>query len=307
MSATALLLALSVAFPRPGMKLPAIDACYVIGAVEPGVTNIVVAGRETPVHPSGAWTAFVPVHSGTNTLTLSAVEGGVRRTWRRTFTVAAKAGPEPAVPAAPRVYGKLPYAADAAQPHPAGVAPARTTIVLDPGHGGPSDLGALSPHGRSEKEANLLLAGDVRAALEKRGYRVVLTRGDDRPIGLYDRPKTAHAEKAAAFVSLHHNAPPADRDAGKIRYACVYAWNPLGSALAAAVAKRLAATDAAPPNKGALLANYAVTRNPQIPSCLVEADFITHPEGEAAVWDPVRRAAVGEAIAAGIADWHAAP
>ena len=52
-------------------------------------------------------------------------------------------------------------------------------------------------------------------------------------------------------------------------------------------------------------ANFAVTRNPEIPSCLVEADFITHPAGEEAAWDAARRARLAEAIARGFADWHA--
>ena len=307
-----LVLALSVAFPRPGGKLPPVDACYVIGSVEAGTTNVTVAGQSVAVHPSGAWATLVPVRPGTNTLLLSAVEGGVRREWCRSFCVAAKPKPSPSAvalpPAKPRTYEKLAFAADEAQKHPAGRPASDVTVVLDPGHGGNVDLGALSPHGWCEKDANLNLAKDVRSALMRRGYRVVLTRSDDRAVALYDRPKVAHSEKAAAFVSLHYNAPPVDRPAGQIRYACVYAWNPLGQALAETVAKRMSEAQGGElPGKGALLANYAVTRNPQIPSCLVEVDFITHPEGEAAAWDPARRAAVAEAIASGIADWHHLP
>jgi N-acetylmuramoyl-L-alanine amidase len=297
MTAGACLLALSVVFPREGDTLPAVQASYVIGAVEPGTTNVVVAGQRVRVHASGAWASRVRVSPGTNTLTVSAVVRGVRRDCRRVFTVGAR------TVAGRKLYTKLPYAADTPRPHPS--AHARPTIVLDPGHGGPVDLGARSPHGRCEKDANLLLAADVRQALEARGYPVVLTRDDDRAVALHDRPKEAHRLSAAAFVSLHHNAPGIEGDAGAIRYACVYAWNPLGLALAEAVTRRLEAAQ-----KGTLVikrprqANFVVTRSPEIPSCLVEADFITHPDGEAAIWDPVCRRRTAEAIAAGIADWH---
>ena len=59
------------------------------------------------------------------------------------------------------------------------------------------------------------------------------------------------------------------------------------------------------PSKGSLHANFAVTRNPEIPSCLVEADFITSPEGEEAIFNNERRGVLARAIADGIEDWLA--
>ena len=50
-------------------------------------------------------------------------------------------------------------------------------------------------------------------------------------------------------------------------------------------------------------ANFAVTRNPEIPSCLIETDFITTPEGEVDCLDSARRIKVASAIADGFADW----
>ena len=75
-------------------------------------------------------------------------------------------------------------------------------------------------------------------------------------------------------------------------------------ALAGAVNARMAGALAPEVvNNGVPKANYAVTRNPEIPSCLVEVDFITSPEGEEASWDPLRRRKVAFAMAQGIADW----
>jgi N-acetylmuramoyl-L-alanine amidase len=56
-------------------------------------------------------------------------------------------------------------------------------------------------------------------------------------------------------------------------------------------------------NNGVPKANYAVTRNPEIPSCLVEVDFITSPQGEEASWNPGRRRRVAAAIGDGFEDW----
>ncbi len=305
-------LAVTIAVPKPDQRLPYVERCYVIGAAAPGVTNVVVQGVDVPVYRTGAWAAYVDVKEGTNTVTVSCEENGVHSETSRTFRVAMKPKPRPAdgppsTNSPPeRVYRKLEYAADEARPHPSGKAPKDVTVVIDPGHGGPKDLGCISPHGWCEKEANLLLAEAVREELVKLGYRVVLTRRNDRAIELYERPKALYAVGGDAFISIHHNAPAADRDAGRIRYAAVYSWNPLGEELAKAVAARMdEARHEELKSNGAMHANFAVTRNPEIPSCLVEADFITHPAGEEAAWDAVRRARLAEAIARGFADWHA--
>ena len=58
------------------------------------------------------------------------------------------------------------------------------------------------------------------------------------------------------------------------------------------------------PNNGVMHANFAVTRNPEVPSCLVETDFIATPEGEEAIWNYKRRRKIAESIAAGIDDWR---
>lgn len=293
----ALLLAVAIAHPRAGASLPCVDRCYMIGSVEPGVTNIVVQGRDVAVYRTGAWATMVDVEIGTNVVDVAGSNH-----W---FTVAAPSPPPKpgAKPAKPRVFKKLPYAGDTPKKHPSGKSPSSVTIVIDPGHGG-KDAGAYSPHCIEEKDANLRMAKAVRSELEKLGFNVVMTRTGDVAVALYDRPKTAHACDADAFVSIHHNAPPVDRDPRLFRYTAVYAWNDIGIALAKAVNSRMA--EALAPgvaNNGVPKANYAVTRNPEIPSCLVEVDFITSPEGEEASWDPRRRRAVAAAIAAGIADW----
>jgi len=290
----------SIAFPKPDMTLPPVERCYVIGAAD-GQTNVVVNGKDVAVFRTGAWTTVVDVHPGVNTVRVD----GVTRVFKVERKVSDVSVGKGVGAPAPKVYKKLDYAADEPTAHPKDKVPGDVTVVLDPGHGGATDTGAVSPHGWCEKDANLLLAEDVKLALERLGYDVVMTRRNDRAIPLLERPRHAHETKADAYISLHHNAPPADRDAGAVRYECTYAWNALGEALATAIAKRMgAARNARLPNRGALHANFAVTRSPEIPSCLVEADFITHPAGEEAAWDPAERRRLAAAIAAGFDDWR---
>lgn len=301
MTFAALLAAVSIVFPPEGAKLPHLERCYVMGSADGGEAELPVSCLPSrvlcpvSVGRTGAWAAVVDVRPGTNVVEV----GGVCRS----FTIA-PADPT-ALTAPKKTYTKLEYAADRAKPHPTGKRPEEITVALDAGHGG-HDNGAMSPHGLPEKDANLRLAKAVRDELAKRGYTVVMTREDDTFVELYDRPKVAHAANADLFVSIHHNAPGYAVNPFAIRSQSVYSWNALGEKLAKAINGRMAAADPSLGNDGVLHANFAVTRNPEIPSCLIEADFITHPDGELAAWDASRRPSIAAAIADGIADWVAA-
>ncbi len=74
-------------------------------------------------------------------------------------------------------------------------------IVLDPAHGG-TDSGA---RGQSviEKEMVLLMARTARYALEREGFRVVMTRNDDSNPSYDDRAATANAYRDMIFISFH--------------------------------------------------------------------------------------------------------
>ena len=298
MTFVTLLAAVSIVFPPEGAKLPNLSRCYVMGAADAGEENcelrIANCECQVPVGKTGAWATVVGVKPGTNVVEI----GGVRRT----FTIAPV---DPIALTEPKkTYKKLEYAADTAKPHPTGKSPGEITVVIDAGHGG-HDTGAMSPHGLPEKDANLRLSKAVRDELVKRGYRVVMTREGDTFVELYDRPKVAHKANADLFISVHHNAPGYASNPFAIRSQSVYAWNALGEALAKAINVRMSAADPALKNDGVLHANFAVTRNPEIPSCLIEADFITHPDGECAAWDAARRPRIAAAIADGISDWVA--
>ena len=300
MTFSALFAAVFIAFPPEGAQLPHLERCYVMGAADAGETGFRVSGfqgfkfAEAKVGKTGAWATVLDVKPGTNVVEI----GGVKRS----FVIGSKESL--GSKESKRTYTKLEYAGDQAKPHPAGKKPAEITVVIDAGHGG-HDTGAVSPHGLPEKDANLRLAKAVRDKLKKLGYKVVMTREDDTFVELYDRPKVAHGANADLFVSIHHNAPGYASNPFAIRSQSVYAWNALGERLAKAINARMAAADPLLKNDGVLHANFAVTRNPEIPSCLIEADFITHPDGECAAWDASRRPVIAAAIADGIADWVA--
>ncbi|MEO8444004.1 MAG: N-acetylmuramoyl-L-alanine amidase [Gammaproteobacteria bacterium] len=114
------------------------------------------------------------------------------------------AGPEPPVPAAdpPR-----------ALPVPESVPPVRVpearpdvVVVVDAGHGG-HDPGAHGPSGVREKDVTLAISRRLVEMLEAEpGMRGVLTRSDDRFLGLRERMERARSANAHLFVSIHADA-----------------------------------------------------------------------------------------------------
>lgn len=113
------------------------------------------------------------------------------------------AGPEPALrpPAGPRAVADTPDRQ-------------RWTVVLDPGHGG-VDRGAVSSTGLEEKAIVLSTARIVRRFLQRdRRFRILLTRDDDRYVGLRERYEFARRHRAGLFVSIHADANPFVRQRG---------------------------------------------------------------------------------------------
>jgi N-acetylmuramoyl-L-alanine amidase len=82
---------------------------------------------------------------------------------------------------------------------------AKKRVVLDPGHGG-KDPGALGPGRLKEKAIVLDISKRVKRILEKEGYEVILTRGNDKYLSLEERTVIANTKQADLFVSVHANA-----------------------------------------------------------------------------------------------------
>ncbi len=85
------------------------------------------------------------------------------------------------------------------------VAPAsqQFKIVIDPGHGG-IDGGASGGVKTREKNVTLMFALKLRDALENNpSFHVLLTREDDKFIGLRDRVAIARRNKADLMISIH--------------------------------------------------------------------------------------------------------
>ncbi|MFQ5557284.1 MAG: N-acetylmuramoyl-L-alanine amidase [Acidimicrobiales bacterium] len=79
-------------------------------------------------------------------------------------------------------------------------------VVLDPGHGGPTEPGATSPGGLTEADLNLAVAERAAARLRADGRSVLVTRPGDVRLPIVTRGEIALALEPVAFISIHHNA-----------------------------------------------------------------------------------------------------
>ena len=117
--------------------------------------------------------------------------------------------------------------------------PSKKIIVLDPGHGG-RDPGATSKK-KYEKDVTLNITKYLKADLERKGFKVYMTRTKDVYVKLSTRTKYANKKHADIFVSVHANAAP-KKSARKAQGVESYFLSPARSARA----KRVAALE----NKG---------------------------------------------------------
>jgi len=78
-------------------------------------------------------------------------------------------------------------------------------IVLDAGHGG-KDPGAVGYKRYREKIVVLQIAKELKEILKSRGYKVYMTRENDKFIKLRNRTQYANRKNADLFISIHANA-----------------------------------------------------------------------------------------------------
>ena len=181
-------------------------------------------------------------------------------------------------------------------------------VVVDAGHGG-YDPGAIGITGLQEKSYNIETALLLQDKLTALGATVILTRDDDSFISLNTRATVANQAYADIFVSIHANSSenPSVYGTSTYYYApssdqSLYAQLSQRKELAAQVQDKLAEA-LGTRDIGILQANFAVLRETQMPSILVETAFLSNSEDEALLKDSEFRDKAAQAIADGIAGY----
>lgn len=208
-------------------------------------------------------------------------------------------------------------------------APAVRVIAIDPGHGG-QDTGTQNKALKlNEKTFTLDVALRLRALLQKDGYKVVMTRTDDRFIPLPERSEIANRAGADLFVSIHFNSvegspsvlgtetyamtpqyqhstsgAPGEKDPGaRVTYPGNRndPWNEvLGYCIQNQVLTKLGSED-----RGLKRARFAVLRLVNMPAVLVESGYLSNAAEARRICTASYRDNIAEGIAAGIRAYSA--
>ena len=181
-------------------------------------------------------------------------------------------------------------------PETAGAPQYSQLVVIDPGHGGSADGASYS--GVMEKELNLSIACQAAELLERAGLTVLMTRTDDRDMGLYERTDLANGQEADLFVSVHCNASVDHNDALGI-YTCSYSEGTEGWRLAENLYWTMQAATCASGFGMERRPDLAVLRTSRMPAALVECGFMSTEEELAMLVQPAYQAKLARGIAAG--------
>ena len=176
------------------------------------------------------------------------------------------------------------------------------TIAVDPGH---PPIGATGPTGLWEPQVTLPVGFRLKALLEERGARVIMTRTTADPVALGDRPVIARRANVNAFVSIHLNAYPDGVNPFKAPGTGTYFFRSHSEPLARAVQRTLV-PQMGLQDLGINYDNLAVVRGTWYPAILCEGAFIMLPDQEAALRTPEYQDRYARGIADGLENYFRA-
>lgn len=172
----------------------------------------------------------------------------------------------------------------------------RRVVVIDAGHGG-RDPGAVGIGGLREKDVVIDISRQVAQILEQNGVTVVMTRQDDRTIGLAPRTQLANRVNANLFVSIHANAISMSRpDVNGLE---TYYFSS-GQRLAQTIHRSMLRSFPNMRDRRVRRARFYVLRHTNMPAVLVETGFVTGRDDARMLANPTQRTRMAEAIAQGI-------
>ncbi len=149
-------------------------------------------------------------------------------------------------------------------------------ITIDAGHGG-SETGAIGCLGHKEKDVNLAIALKLKKKLETAGATVFMTRETDKYISLSDRVKFTNDNDSHIFISIHNNALPDSLMDKDISGTEIYYFYPQGKILANSLMPEII-KHTGMKNGGIKGQSFAVVRNTQAASILIEVGYMINPE-----------------------------
>lgn len=170
-------------------------------------------------------------------------------------------------------------------------------VVIDPGHGG-TDCGATRS-GIYEKDITTDVSKRVAQILRSNGYKVYMTRDEDKDVSLQDRVTFAEEHDPDIFVSIHVNSSEGTSATGlETHYYHDYSIG-LAKTVHASLANGVSSKD-----RGLFKSRFYVINHTTMPAVLVEIGFISNDEERADMVSVKRKQATAKSIAEGIMNYY---
>lgn len=168
------------------------------------------------------------------------------------------------------------------------------TIVLDAGHGG-YDSGSVSTSDKYEKDATLQTTKRVKAALEKQGAKVIMTRNNDKFVGLEERAQISNRNKADAFICIHFDST---KNHNQATGTTTYYYHDNSRELANDLNQQLMKLPL--PNRGVEFGDHQVTRDNNEPAVLLELGYMSNDHDVSLIFSKSYQEQIADAIVAGL-------
>lgn len=202
-------------------------------------------------------------------------------------------------------------------------------IVIDPGHGGNDEGASNTEYHLKEKDLTLDVSIRLMRELEQMGYKVTLTRQNDRYLAVKDRPDCATRNQADLFISIHFNSVEGGKSAATGVETFILTlqndpstaghsvsiddqislpgnkYDPYNALLGYKIQNHLA-NDLQSRNRGLRRGRLAVLKTLDCPGILVEAGFLSNNEECEKIRSPAYRQKIAQSIAAGVLAYHKA-
>ncbi len=180
-------------------------------------------------------------------------------------------------------------------------------IVVDCGHG-ENDPGKIGVNDVLEKDINLKIGKLLEKRLKKKGYKVVMTRTEDKILAdegsnnrkaedMKARVALINKERPALAVSVHQNSY---HEAG-VKGAQVFYYSHSAEGEAAATIMQKALLNADPGNTRQAKSNesYYLLKRTEVPTIIVECGFLSNPEEAELLASEEYQKKIADAIAEG--------
>ncbi|GAB4296628.1 MAG: N-acetylmuramoyl-L-alanine amidase [Oscillatoriaceae cyanobacterium] len=175
-------------------------------------------------------------------------------------------------------------------------------IAIDPGHGGPEDLGSRGPTGYPEKDVTLIVSKLLRDELQKRGATVYMTREGDDDLWPQQRVEMIEKQEPNLSLSIHYNALPDSGDAMNTAGVGMFWYHPQAHGLAMFLHNYLV-QKLGRPSYGVFWNSLALNRSTITPSVLLELGFMINPNEFEWIVDPESQKQLAATIADGVEEW----